>query len=309
MQENKGHLSNRRKKIQVNASNEHLSQLSVYHCLIVAFLPAVTNSIRSPAQFRLPQAVPLFPLFVFQEFYYFFCWKQRGVEKFEDLQAQMKKENDTCYMRSNYVDILFIIFIIFLPPNSPCSIKVLHVLVEQKCSCIWQHMVFSFLCCFLLLQHFLTLMYQNITKIRAILSTSALKNINKENETFCHFDVAAVCKRATLGMDRNSHKFNQHIYQPRKLFLTHQFDIPGKNFLENEFLSRIQKRPMSGHWAVYRLSSSWIVGVTSSPLQLIPATATPPGTWLHFAPELLPFNNSIAWFFIFVDETAAKLRT
>lgn len=137
MQENKEHLSNRQKKIQVNASNGHLSQLSVYLCLMVAFLPAMTNSIRSPAQFHLPQAVPLLPLFVFWEFYYLFCWKQGAVKKFGDLQAQMKKENNTCYMRSNYVDILFIISIIFLPPNSPCSIKVLHVLVEQKCSCIW----------------------------------------------------------------------------------------------------------------------------------------------------------------------------
>lgn len=169
-------------------------------------------------------------------------------------------------------------------------------------------MVFSFLCCFSVLQHFLTLMYQNITKIRAILSTSAFKNVDKVNETFYHFDITAVCKKETLGMDRNSHKFNHHIYQPRKLFLTHQYDIPGKKFPENAFLSRIQKRPMSGHWAVYRLSSSWIVGVTTSPFPLIPATATPLCTWLHFAPELLPFNNFIAWSFIFVDETTAKLR-
>lgn len=84
--------------------------------------------------------------------------------------------------------------------------------------------------------------------------------------------------------------------------------ILGINCPKNEFLSRIQKRPMSGHWAGCRLRSSWIVGVTSFPLSLIPATATPLGTWLQLAPELLPFNSFIVWSFIFVDETTAKLR-
>lgn len=81
LQENKEYVNKKRKKIQANAINGHLSQLSVYHCLMVAFLPATTNSVWSSAQFHLPQAVPLFPLLVFQEFCYFFCWKQGGVKK------------------------------------------------------------------------------------------------------------------------------------------------------------------------------------------------------------------------------------
>lgn len=179
----------------------------------------------------------------FRNFAISFVGNKVGSKKCGDLRAQMEKANNTCRMRSNYVDILFILSILFLPPNSPCSIKVLHVLVEQKCSCIWQHMVFSFLSCFSVLQYFLALTYQNITKIRAILSTPALKNINKENETLYYFDITAVCKTKTNGMDRKSHKFNQivHIYQPRKLFLTHRFDTRNKLSQERIFIQNTEE--------------------------------------------------------------------